>query len=379
MPGLCYRKNVDAVIERRKQFNDGKFKNRILFAASGLRQYPDGQSPKNVRIDLRLPRPGSPLDGPVPVEDVLPILDHNHRLMRHVTDDELPISELLGCFGHGVVCEAMGYPVHHFVVGGYGSGSTVVEHAKDLDGLMDMELQWDLPVMREIERYLRTGKEYAAGRFFLDPYMAQDGLHLMTNMLGYEKAYMTLYERPDDAHAFCRKAVRIARDFYQFQTDTIGQVAGGWVLSRSDWNARPCISLNLDDYLCCSNEIFQEFGVPYLQQLIDHFGSGMIHFHTPDTRLLKDVARMRNILIQVGSDPKLPDPIDCLSEIRETTGDIPLTWMRIRRDRFEAMLRRGELPGNVEYLVSGIHDSDDANRLYHMAIAYEAPDFKRGE
>ena len=194
----------------------------------------------------------------------------------------------------------------------------------------------------------------------------------MTQFLGYERAFLELCDRPDEAHAFFRKVMEMEICFTERQFEAIGPVEGGWVCERFDWCPAQCIGFNLDDFILCANEMFLEFGLPYYQAMADRFGYGVLHYHTPDMRLMKAAARMKNVAVQVGVDPKLPLPWQRLDEIKAACGDMPITWMRIPRDEFLRRLKEGRLPGNVEYCISDAIDLDDARRLAEMGRSYQA-------
>jgi len=362
--------NFDEVVRRRRAFYEGGMKDRILFSVEQLVRCPYPDRPRSYYdLGLKLPPPGTSLAGPVEAEVLAPLYAGFFSQYREVCDDRLPICEVLGAIGHGLICDVLNHPINIVSLGGH-SGSVVEPQLKSVDDAIALVYDGESAAVKRVRHYLRYIVEY--GGSLPGPYMMTDGLHVLTMLFGYDKAYMMLYEDPEGVHAFCRKMVDVNIRFFDMQYDAVGSVAGGWVCTRSDWNPVRCISMNLDDYLCCSNEILQEFGGPYMQQMIDHFGVGLIHYHTSDVRLLKEVNKLRNIHVQIGSEPRLAEPVDCIEAIRRVLPEAPVTWMRIRRDDFVERMRKKRLWGNMEYYVSGVRDVEDANELAKRSKEYVA-------
>jgi len=361
--------NFDEVVGRRRAFYEGGMRDRILFSVEQMVRCPYPDRPRSYYgLGLKLPPPGTLLDGPVGVEVLAPLYAEFFSQFREVCDDRLPICEVLGAIGHGLICDVLGHPIHIVSLGGH-SGSVVEPQLKSIDEAIELVYDEGSAAVARVQHYLRYIVGHGRG-CLPGPYMMTDGLHVLTMLFGYDKAYMMLYEDPEGVHAFCRKMMDVNIRFFDMQYDAVGPVAGGWVCTRSDWNPVRCISINLDDYLCCSNEVLQEFGLPYMQQVIDHFGMGLIHYHTSDVRLLKEVNKLRNIHVQIGSEPRLAEPVDCMEAIRRVLPEAPVTWMRIGRDDFVDRLKSGTLYGNVEYYVSGVHDVEDANELAKRSKDY---------
>lgn len=371
MSTCVYKKNFDEAVSRRMEFHEGKMKDRILFSVSNLLNPPYPDRPNEPTHLLPLPPTGDQLPDVCDIKELAPRLDQYFTQFAGITDDKMPISELLNYFGHGVVCEILGHPVKRISLEGY-SGSTVEEHLNNLNEAMELNFDLNSPQVVKIREYLQYAQDYADGKWFISPYVMADGLHVLTQLFGYNDAYMMLYDRPDEVHHFLKKMNDINILFFDMQYDISGNVANGYVCNRSDWNPVKCISINLDDYLLCSEEILEEFGIPYMQKAIDHFGTGLIHYHTPDTRLMSTVSKLKNFKIQIGSDLKLPEPINFLSDFRKELPDHSITWMRIHRDDFIRKIKNKELYGNIEYLVSDVIDENDANELYKISKQYRA-------
>lgn len=364
--------DLEGLVDRRRALAEGRLGRRILLSIQGIRvaDYPDDRA-RLVSESHRLPPVGTLVDEPPSVENTIDVFDATSSHLLGVADDKLPILDWCHHHGHAMLCAFLGWDIRYFSVE-HAISSEVVRKASTIEELLDLEFDDTRPLVSKIVSSLSKGQTYAAGRAYMVPTLCSGGLAIMTQFLGYEKGLLELHDKPKACHRFFEKVMDMEIRFVEMAYEAIGSVAGGWSLARFDWSPVPCVGLNLDDYLLCPNETFVEFGLPYFQKMIDHFGRGLIHYHTPDMRLMKDVRRLRNIALQVGSDPNLQEPWQQLASIRNKCQDIPITWLRIPRRELIAGMEEQWLPGNVEYCTHAL-DFDDANRLVELARAYRSP------
>lgn len=364
--------NRGEIIERRRRFFSGEMRDRILLSIHGLQHYQSVSPQEAMEQAICIPSYGEWIDR-LPSFEVLAKGDKaGLGDFLEIADDHLPIIDPCRHFGHASMVAALGFGIRYFsqIVR---IGSDAPGRVDSIEQLLDLTLKRENnPMLDQMAELIATYKQIGGEQMQLSPYMFQDGLHVLTQLRGYEPAYLDLYDEPELVHRFFDRMVGITSSFFDFMTEQIGPYVGGWTCDRVDWTPGRCISLNLDDYLACANDILIEFGLPYLQRLIDHAGYGLIHYHTPDTRLLPEVMKLKNVAIQIGSDLHLPDPIETIGKLREITGDVPLTWIRIKRDDFMKRVAEGSLPGGVEYVVENAIDIDDANRLAAVAREYRA-------
>ena len=369
---LTQKINTEEIIERRRRFFAGEMRDQILLSVHGLQNYKYNSPAAAMERALNLPVYGEWIDSLPPAETLV-----NGELagigdFLEIEDDHLPVIDPYRHFGHVSMIGAMGFNVRYFSQL-CRIGSDTPDRVSSVDELLNVQMPLkNNPLLDKIASYIATYKQKGCEQILLSPYVMMDGLHVLTQLRGYETAYLDLYDNPDTVHRFFEHITGITASFFDFMTEQNGSYRGGWVCDRVDWTPGRCISLNLDDYLACANDIFIEFGAPWMQRLIDHAGFGLIHYHTPDPRVLRDVVKLKNIAIQIGSDPVLPEPIETITELRKITGDIPLTWIRIKRDDFLKRIKEKTLPGGIEYVIENALDIDDACRLAEIARAYKA-------
>lgn len=369
---VCRKTGIREIVDRRRAMVEGMFYDRILIGITNLSNRSAGSVPSGKRF--LLPPSGDEMPGVVPVEIALESYIAAQSILLELPDDRLPIHHWIELFGQALLCAFLGVEIR-YVSAGDTSTSEVRRRFDSIDDLLKLEFHEDNPLLQFILSSMRRGQALADGRCLLSPFLGRGGMATMTQLLGYDRAFLELYDNTDKVHAFFERVLAMELRVIDLMYEAIGSVEGGWAYFRFDWAPTRCVGLNLDDFLLCPNAIFDEFGLPYYQRMIDHFGYGVMHYHTPDMRLMKSAAKLRHCAVQVGSDPKLPEPCENLAVIKKACGDRPITWMRMPRQTFLRGMDEGTLLGNVEYLIGDAKDTDDAHRLIELARGYRATDW----
>ena len=75
----------------------------------------------------------------------------------------------------------------------------------------------------------------------------------------------------------------------------------------------------------CSPDIYLEFGLPYMQRLVDHCGGYGIHTHALGRKQFSALAKVRGLhLLEMQLDPNAPRPIDDIKAIFQEVNGVPL-------------------------------------------------------
>ena len=138
--------------------------------------------------------------------------------------------------------------------------------------------------------------------------------------------YTDFYDAPEFVHQlmdFCARATIWRGDA---QREIAGDVAGGTICSILHfWLPSLSGNISVDASALVSPDVFREFEFPYIQRIMDHCGGYAFHIHALSRHLLGQYPQFRNVqMMQIGSDPNCPDPVDELEGILEDVGSIPI-------------------------------------------------------
>jgi len=130
---------------------------------------------------------------------------------------------------------------------------------------------------------------------------------------------------------------------------------------------------SIDAYTICNPKVYEKLGFDYQQELITKVGGGLLHTHgTGLLELLPYISRLKSLgKMQIGRDLYHGEflGLEILRDVREKTGDIPLT-VGLGKDEFLSGIKNHTLPGGTEYQCS-VDTIDEANRLADMAREYK--------
>jgi hypothetical protein len=264
-----------------------------------------------------------------------------------------------------------------------GDGSTysaplgpLVKGEEDLDALrFDEDGYW----ARRVKQVTIAAQDRARGRYGICPFITMDALNFAGEVMGTTRAYTEVaYGGSREIHWIMDFAVDLNIRFLEMQQKLIDNFVGGAFHWQAYWvpfeGATPWLSV--DSYTCCSPRTYAEAGLAYQQRLIDHFGQGVMHFHTSRIDLLLEVARLKNLLglsIDGSGRPQDPRPFEVLlqhhREIRQVAGDLPL-MCSCRKEEFLRHISDCTLPGNVCYRIEDVESSEEANSLMERVKGY---------
>ncbi|MBI2843876.1 MAG: hypothetical protein HYX78_10790 [Armatimonadetes bacterium] len=313
-------------------------------------------------------------DVPKMFEDYIFFFDSRKR----VADDTLPV--VAPNFGAGINAGFFGAPVRY----GYGTSFAdhVVNDVADLDavdwGLENRNIGLSLDALA----YFR---EHSQGRVWVGATPLLNPVDLAFYLVGTDLFY-DMNDRPEAVHLLLEK---ITDKFLRLEEMTMGRVDNdfggrfeGWM---NWWVPGSAICVGDDQLYSCSRESYNEFGLPYQQRVLDHFGGGWYHLHTNGVHLLPEIAKLKGLIcLEVSDDPNTPvRGWDILPEIRRTLGDIPMK-VAVRPREFAQSLAAGKLFGNVIYNVCEENYGDiwdmtveEANELALRAANYRSPEALR--
>lgn len=366
-----YKANATDVMARRDGIFERQGSDRILFTMPTQLCRLDQLRERG--FDVAAPETGIVLHEPPSVDDLWVKWDETLKPLKERPDDSLPMGHLWRDYSNAMILAAIGLPIHYLTLTNGTASSARCDDPPDWRELMGREFDLESDMAQRMRACAEHFRTRCAGKFPLSPYIVNDGLHMLTLLQGYEKTYLDFCADRETALRYLAWATEVCIEFHEFQLDLMGQQFGGWTNRQVGIRPRKVVTLNLDDYLMCGEDFYRDFGLPFHTQISQHFGGCVIHYHTPDPRLLDLALSVPNVeAIQISHDPNLPRPIETIGELRERCGDVPIIDVFVPRDRFETMLKARELPGAVEYLVLGVRDLGDARQLADLAHEYRA-------
>ena len=371
-----YKPNLDETLGRLRAFWNRRMTRGITLNVRGF------ANPYHERyLDSRAFEPAGTRAADVPSDELRwDRWDAQLGIHRQLHDDSLPVAYPTLDFGESLITALVGGEIQLFWRGDGSTYSALVEpivrSAADVDGL---RFDPATAIARRTGEVTAAMQSRARGRFGVCPFITMDALNFACEVMGTTEAYMAVARGGTPAvHRLMDFAVDLNVRFLEMQQALIDDFAGGAFHHQAHWvpfeGATPWLSV--DSYTCCSPRTYAEVGRAYQQRLIDHFGQGVMHFHTSRIDLLLEVAKLDGLLglsIDGSGRAQDPTPFEVLmehgAEIRRIAGDLPL-MCRCTEAEFVRHMEDRTLPGNVRYSVTAVETVAEANALVERAKDY---------
>jgi hypothetical protein len=357
--------NAGAAIERLRLLYAKRAEDRI-FARMRVRLPPQREE--------RVARMASeiPLDPFPPADAFLPLWDEVLSFTDRIEDDWIP-SMYPRPYDQGLYGTLFGTPMQLDRVDGGGWVCSMTAPLVDMDypellaRAADPADEW----LRKAEADLRAAAAYGAGRFGVSVPITIDALNLAMQVRG-SRALLDIYDCPGRLKAFLRAGVDLNITVVERLRRAIGAATADGVhdFFNAGWMPAQGIPMSVDCYNFCRPAVYEEYGLPYQQQLVDHFGGGNFHLHGNGRHLFPVLAQLKGlVVVRVNDDGSAVRAIDDLHRLKRTAGDMVLAVACDVRE-FRRMLASHSLPGGVHYDVGELETIDEANRLMESVRAY---------
>lgn len=375
---MFYKANLDETVGRLSEFWMRRMPDRITAV---IRGFPNPHFERYLTTQTFEPEGTPALDVPDD-ERRWAYWDARLRIMAEVGDDSLPVAYPTLDFGESLIAALLDARIEYFWRGDGSTYSALLEPLVSGEhGVGRVCFDTDSPLMERVRVVTRGAQERARGVCGICPFITMDGLNFACEVMGTTEAYTQVaYGGTETIHQLMEFAVDMNIRFLEIQQSLIDDFAGGAFHWQAHWvpfkGATPWLSV--DSYTCCSPQTYAQAGLAYQQRLIDHFGQGVMHFHTSRIDLLLEVLQLKNLVglsIDGSGRPQDPKPFEVLmtnlGEIRRVAGDMPLMCPCTESDLLTHM-QDGTLPGNVRYNVSDVATIGDANQLMDRVKTYRA-------
>lgn len=209
-----------------------------------------------------------------------------------------------------------GIAIHTAFVGGEVKfGGNTSYHTPMLDSLEEAA---DLQLSEENQylQLLLDGMEYlkkrGEGEGFYASLRGGDSPQDIANALRGNDLFIDYYEEEENVDGFMEFCLKAARWTWEHQTAIIEPVGNGRISGEAVWMPGNSIGhLSEDASSLCSRAMYEQFGKPYTEQLLEDYDSTIVHVHTKGRHSLPAIAQIPQVkLIQLEYDPNEPSPIE---------------------------------------------------------------------
>ena len=289
---------------------------------------------------------------------------------QHLEDDSLPVA-YLSEMDQGLYGGLVGGRVQYMCDPATGWISSMVSPLlDDLAAATSLRADETSAAFQRYLRQLEVFVEAGRGRFGVSHFILINGLNFVFELVGATRTYEALIDAPDLVRQAVDFAFELNLRVQETYFERAWQIGGGTFSNMAQWLPGRVISESVDPFHMTSVAYFEEWGREPVERILGRFDGGVMHVHGNGRHLLEAVASVRGIVaLYLGDDTGFPAAFDVLDEIQERTGDLPLV-VSAPCGPFIERLGRGDLPGGVFYLVSGVPGLDEANRLMEKVRAY---------
>lgn len=291
---------------------------------------------------------------------------------RHIEDDWLPIAYLSefdqGLFG-SLCGGTMAFMTHREI--GWIS-SMCAPCMTDLAQVADLRIDPAHPMLERLDRQLAVFAEGARGKFGVAPFIVIDALNFVAELRGMTQAFLDVLESPEAVRAMMDFALQLNIFVFERVYAALDGFAGGSFVNMGSWAPGRPLLVSVDAYHLAAPAFFEEWGRPWIQPLLNHFGGGLLHLHSNGRHLLPAVGTMPGLVcVYLLNEPWSERAYDALHTLHARANGVPLV-VDCRWDEFVRDLDAHRLPGNVLYQVSGAPSVAEANRMMERVRAYRA-------
>jgi hypothetical protein len=276
-------------------------------------------------------------------------------------------------YDQGIYGTLFGAPMHlnRGVPPGCASSTSYPLEDKTYEELLRLASAPDDSWVRRLESDLRDVSALTGGRWGVAVPITIEGLNLAMQIRG-NQTMLDIHDCPRELKQFLQAGVALNINLVERQRTAINRTWDGGVCDwfNAGWMPLQGIPMSVDCYSFCHPDVYAEFGLPYQQQLIDHFGGGNFHIHGNGRYLLPQLAKLKGCVVSAICDDGSDVPaMDELEKIKRQAGPVTPV-VNCPASRFVKQLREKSLTGGVYYVVGQVESIEDANRLMESVRNY---------
>jgi len=361
MQTLAYKPNAAETVERLSSLWSRRARDRI-FARMNV--------PSPPLEEFERTHEDGPAEYPDPRERI-DFWDRHLEAKAKVEDDWMPIA-YLSEFDEGLYAALSGAEIRYMMHSGIGWVSSMSPPClDDLSKVDELRIDPGHPMIKILDRQLEIFRERARGKFGVAPPIVIDAMNFVAELRGMTQAFYDVMDHPDETI----RLMNFAYDLNVFVQERIQKsldtFAGGSFVNMGSWAPGTPILFSVDFYHMAEPDYFEEWGRPYIQPLLDHFGGGLLHLHSNGRHLLPSVRTMPGLVCVLLLDEDWSErAYDKLPEYHATADGVPLV-IHCRWEEFVRDLDAKKLPGNVLYDIVEVPSEDGANRVMEKVRTYQ--------
>ena len=164
------------------------------------------------------------------------------------------------------------------------------------------------------------------GHLFAPSVRGSSGVLEIANALCGNEFFYHFYEYPDQLKTLLEYCEKSLIWYYNKQLDAAGTFFDGTVTGFGEWlSGRPIGHISEDTTTMISQSIFEEFGKPYTQRIVDCFDGAFMHTHALSEPCLPSIADIKGVkIMEISSDPNTQRAIDVYRRIKDQITPIPV-------------------------------------------------------
>lgn len=291
--------------------------------------------------------------------------EEQYRLQRFVRDDSIPV--IAPCFGTGQFIGFFGKEIR------FENGSCWAEPilTDGYDKLAELHFNENTYWTEQFKNMLISFQEWGEDRFC---YGVSPGICPLdwAQLIRGTRIYTDYYDCPDLAKNLLNITTEACIKFHNMQVQILKRMEDGFAAGYNDiWYPGNMIDLAIDESVLVSQDLFEEFGIPYIQIVLEHCDAMTTHIHTAGLHVLPLLKNLKKLkLIRVGKDPNAPGVLEAIRSIRKILGDIPIVT-GLEYGEFLDGLRKGSLAGGVMY-VTNSESIEQADSIIKLVRKYRS-------
>lgn len=231
-----------------------------------------------------------------------------------------------------------------------------LESPEDLDRVVLSEGTKWFQYMKRGYEYLRSRKD---GTFVLSVRGTMAPMDIANAFRG-DALFTDFLLDPEFVHKLMRFLLEAVDWYYRHLRSWADEVEGGHVFALGSCWFGPNVlgHISNDAAMLCSPAVYEEFGFPYEEELMQRYGGTLYHVHNEKIHYVPKLSELPGLsILEVAQDPKTPPPIEDLHHVLSMTGTANLL-LHPTSDQVRAHI--DELMSRNVFLEIACKDREDA-------------------